>query len=148
LMRPGRAVNQPCAGHRVSATPREAPEGRPPETQCPPDVGVGGDGEPPTVSELSVMGKHHKPPWWRLSALWRRLCGRDHQVVPPRKHLNPIVDGHTGRVHLITDAAFEQGLQEHTGRYSVLCGLQINVASMVTPPGRSCESCQALGGLL
>jgi len=46
-MRPGRAVNQPCAGHRrVSATPREAPEGRPPETQCPLTWGSVGMGSP------------------------------------------------------------------------------------------------------
>jgi hypothetical protein len=37
--------------------------------------------------------------------------------------------GTNGWEHLATDEAFEQGLREHTGRYSVLCGLQINVAS-------------------
>ncbi|MBV9143454.1 MAG: hypothetical protein JO115_21505 [Pseudonocardiales bacterium] len=93
-----------------------------------------------------MSGKHCKPLWWRLGALWRRLCGRGRQVSPPPVHLNPLVDGYDGLVHLITDGSFEQGLRERTGRYSVLCGLTINVASMVTPPGRSCERCHVLGG--
>ena len=146
LMRPGRAVNQPRADHRVSATPQGGSRG--PRNPKLPDAGSSEDGKPWTVSELSVRGKHHKQPWWRLSALWRWLSGRDHHAATPQEHLNPIVDGHTGWVHLTTDTAFEQGLREHTGHYTVLCGLQINIASMVTPPGRSCQSCQVLAGLL
>jgi hypothetical protein len=93
-----------------------------------------------------MKGKHHKPPWWRLGALWRRLSGQHPGVTPPPVHLNPIVDGYDGVVHLVTDGDFEQGLRERTGQYVVLCGLRINVASMVTPPGRACEPCHVLGG--
>jgi hypothetical protein len=93
-----------------------------------------------------MSGKHHKPPCWCLGALWRRLTGRGHQVNSPPPHVIPIVDGTNGWEHLATDEAFEQGLREHTGRYSVLCGLQINVASMVTPPAWPCRPCHELGG--
>ncbi|MBV9141922.1 MAG: hypothetical protein JO115_13570 [Pseudonocardiales bacterium] len=92
-----------------------------------------------------MSGKHHKSPWWRLGVLWRRLCGRGHPVTPP-PHLIPIVDGSTSWEHLATEAAFEQGLQERAGRYTVLCGLQINVASMVTPPDWPCQPCHELRG--
>ncbi|MBV9139321.1 MAG: hypothetical protein JO115_00075 [Pseudonocardiales bacterium] len=96
-----------------------------------------------------MTGKHHqpKPPWWRLGALWRHLRGRRHPVSPPR-HVNEIVDGDSGLVHWATDEAFEQGLRERTGRYLVLCGREIPVASMVTPPGRLCEPCAELQELM
>lgn len=93
-----------------------------------------------------MSGQHRKPPWWRLGALWRRLRGQHRQVKPPPPYLIPIVDGTNGWEHLATEAAFEQGLQEHTGRYMVLCGRQINVASMVTPPAWPCQPCHELGG--
>ena len=67
-------------------------------------------------------------------------------MSPPPPHLIPIVDGSTGWEHLATGEAFEQGLREHTGRYTVLCGLQINVASMVNPPDWPCQPCHELGG--
>ncbi|MBV9140946.1 MAG: hypothetical protein JO115_08500 [Pseudonocardiales bacterium] len=92
-------------------------------------------------------GKHRKPS--RRGALWRRLIGREHQEAkPPRARLNPIVDGNTGCTHFITDDAFLEGLRARTGLYVVLCGITIPAASMVTPPGRTCENCRLMRDVL
>ena len=81
-----------------------------------------------------MSGKHHTPPWWR------RL-GRRPPAEKPRRLLTEMVDG-VGLAHWVSREAFEQGLREGTGCYVVLCGRRIAAASMVTPPERSCRSCQ------
>jgi hypothetical protein len=93
-----------------------------------------------------MRGKHHKPPWWDLGALWERLGGRGHQVSPPPGHLSELVNGSDGWAHLLTEQAYEQGLQEQTGHYTVLCGLRIPAASMAAPPDHLCVPCHELGG--
>lgn len=90
--------------------------------------------------------KHGNQLWWRLGALWWRLGGRHHQESPPPRYLSEMVDGSDGWAHLITVEAYEQGLQDGTGFYAVLCGLQIPVASMAAPPEHRCFSCHELGG--
>jgi hypothetical protein len=67
-------------------------------------------------------------------------------VSPPSGHLSELVNGSDGWAHLVTEQAYEQGLREHTGRYTVLCGVQIPAASMVAPPGHRCLPCHELGG--
>ncbi|MBV9013719.1 MAG: hypothetical protein JO272_17055 [Pseudonocardiales bacterium] len=57
-----------------------------------------------------------------------------------------MVNGSDGWAHLVTEQAYEQGLREHTGRYTVLCGLRIPAASMVAPPDHRCLPCHELGG--
>jgi hypothetical protein len=86
-----------------------------------------------------VTGKHHKPPWWDLGVLWERLGGRGHPVSPPPGHLSEIVNGYDGWAHLVTEQAYEQGLQEDTGCDQVLCGRWIAAVSMTAPP--SCMPC-------
>jgi len=93
-----------------------------------------------------VTGKHHKPPWWHPRARWERLSGRGHPVSPLPGHLSELVNGSDGWAHLVTEQAYEQGLREHTGHYTVLCGLRIPAASMATPPDRRCLPCHELGG--
>jgi hypothetical protein len=90
----------------------------------------------PGRGERVMSGKHHQTttPWWR------RL-GRRPPVEKPRRLLAEMVDV-TGVAHWVTREAFEQGLGERTGFYVVVCGRRIAVASMVTPPERSCWSCQ------
>jgi len=93
-----------------------------------------------------MTGKHHKQSWWRLDALRRRLSARHHQTTPPLGHLAELVEGGDGRAHLTTVEAYEEGLQEGTGIYAVLCGRHIPVASMAAPPGYRCFLCHELGG--
>ena len=93
-----------------------------------------------------MTGKHHKPPWWHPRALWERLTGQRRQVSPPPGHLSEIVNGYDGWAHLVTEEAYEQGLQEGTGHYAVLCGLRIPAASMAAPPDHLCQPCHELGG--
>lgn len=57
-----------------------------------------------------------------------------------------MVDGRDGWAHLITVEAYEQGLRDHTGFFTVLCGLRIPVASMAAPPEHRCFPCHELGG--
>jgi hypothetical protein len=93
-----------------------------------------------------MAGKHHKPPRWRLSALWERLRGHHHQISPPLGYLSEIVNGSDGWAHLVTEAAYERGLRERTGYYTVLCGLRIPAASMAASPEHLCLPCHELGG--
>lgn len=51
-------------------------------------------------------------------------------------------------VHWATEEAFEEDLRAHTGYYRVLCGREIAIASMVTPPGFFCEPCTMLKGVV
>lgn len=55
--------------------------------------------------------------------------------------LAEMVDG-AGVAHWVSREAFEQGLDEGTGFYVVLCGRRIAVASMAAPPERACWPCQ------
>ena len=66
-------------------------------------------------------------------------------VSPPPGHLSEIVNGSDGWAHLVTEEAYEQGLRERTGHYTVLCGLQIAAASMAAPPDHRCLPCHELG---
>jgi hypothetical protein len=79
-----------------------------------------------------MNGKHRKPPWWR------RGRDREPQLNRPRWSLTEMVDG-DGWAHLVTSDEFEASLRERTGRYVVVCGRCIAVASMVTPPTRPCR---------
>lgn len=45
------------------------------------------------------------------------------------------------RTHLITAAAFEQGLMQGSGRYRAACGADVLVASMPSDPGPRCARC-------
>jgi hypothetical protein len=91
-----------------------------------------------------MTGKHHKPPRWRLGALWERLSGHHHQISSPPGHLSEMVDG-SGWAHLVTEGDYEQGLREHTGHYTVLCGLRIPAASTAASPDHLCLPCHELG---
>jgi DNA-directed RNA polymerase subunit RPC12/RpoP len=45
--------------------------------------------------------------------------------------------------HAIGEEAVVTGMSEGSGLYAALCGATVCVASMVSPPGRRCASCQA-----
>lgn len=96
-----------------------------------------------------MKGRHHqsKPPWWHLGSWWQRARGREHPVSPPRR-LNEVVSGDDRVVHWATEEAFEEDLRAGTGYYRVLCGREIAIASMVTPPGFFCEPCNVLKGVV
>lgn len=88
---------------------------------------------------MPERGKHHQPRrWWWLGR------GRQ-QVSRPRSVLGLLVDGDDTQAHQLTPESYEAGLRAGTGCYQVLCGRVIAAASMVTPPGRPCLSCQELG---
>lgn len=82
-------------------------------------------------------GKHSKPSWWRR--------GRDKPLDArrPRWFLTEMVDG-DGFAHLVTSEEFEAGLSAGGGRYLVVCGRRITVASMASSPVHHCRPCQVL----
>lgn len=45
--------------------------------------------------------------------------------------------------HAISEDDVITGMSGGSGRYAALCGTTVCVASMVSPPGRRCASCQA-----
>src|SRR5262245_40272940 len=46
--------------------------------------------------------------------------------------------------HAINDDDMAIGISAGAGRYRALCGATVNVASMISPPGRRCSSCEAV----
>lgn len=84
-----------------------------------------------------MCGRHSKPSWWRR--------GRDKPpgARRPRWSLTEMVDG-DGFAHLVTHKEFEAGLRAGLGRYLVVCGRRITVASMAASPTRHCRPCQVL----
>jgi hypothetical protein len=58
------------------------------------------------------------------------MKGRHHQSKPPWWHFG------------------SWWQRAHTGYYRVLCGREIAIASMVTPPGFFCEPCNVLKGVV
>ncbi len=44
--------------------------------------------------------------------------------------------------HAISEDDVVTGMSDGSGRYEALCGATVCVASMVSPPGRRCTSCQ------
>lgn len=46
--------------------------------------------------------------------------------------------------HAIHDDDMAIGISAGAGRYTALCGATVNVASMISPPGRRCPSCEAV----
>lgn len=62
------------------------------------------------------------------------------QSWPPLVELT-CVDGVS---HRVTERKYAAGLVARHGRYETVCGRVVEAASMVTPPGRRCSSCDAL----
>lgn len=90
---------------------------------------------------MREQGKHRKPRWW----WWAGRKRGQQEVSQPLGFLSLLIDGDDRQAHQLTEQAYEEGLRGGAGYYQVLCGRVIPVASMVTPPGHPCPSCQQLG---
>jgi hypothetical protein len=74
------------------------------------------------------------------------MSKRGHTANTVRLDVLAMTSSFDDRTHLVTAAAFDDGIWQGVGRYRAVCGVTVFAASMSSRPGPNCRSCHGDAG--